>query len=109
MMPALQKKLVATETKSFFDFLPVRFNIGDVGFSMSGYTVEITELAIRYADIGCVYIPVYLPGYFSVWHLCFAKLISNKHQLCQWSMMIKKNTFFNRKKIKLRSVVIKIV
>ena len=38
---------------------------------MAWYAVKITEFAIGYTYIGGIYIPVYLPGNFAMWHLLF--------------------------------------
>jgi hypothetical protein len=38
---------------------------------MTGDSEEVAKFTIGYTNIGGVYIPVYLPGNFSMWNLNF--------------------------------------
>src|SRR4051812_6690726 len=71
VMSSLQKQLVAAKTYGFSYFFPVSRHFGNVCIGVSGYPVEITKLAIGNAHICCIYIAVYLPGYFTMWNLFF--------------------------------------
>ena len=80
MMPALQQQLIAAVPDGFLNFLLIGFNIGDIGIRMAGNAIEIAEFTIGNANIGGIYIPVDLPGNFSVRHLLFPQFIGHIHQ-----------------------------
>jgi hypothetical protein len=76
---------------------------------MTGYSVKVAELTIGDANIGCVYVPVYLPRHFSMRHLLFAKFIGYIHQVGKWCVFKKKHAFFYRKKLELKGFAIEIL
>jgi GGDEF domain-containing protein len=79
VMTALQQQLIAAKTDSFRNFFPVGWHIGNVSLRVTRNAVEIAKLTISNADIGCVYISIYLPGNFSMWYLFLSQFISHEH------------------------------
>ena len=67
MMSTLQKELVAPKFKCFLNFGFVSCHIGDIGFFVPWYAIKVTKFTISNANIGCIYISVYLPSHFSAY------------------------------------------
>ena len=70
-MTALEKQLVAAIFYSFPDLFTIGRHVGNIGFGMPGYPVEIAKLAVGDANIRGIDIAVDLPGNFSVGDLFF--------------------------------------
>ena len=100
-MSSLKQQLVAAISECFFDLAFISFNICDIAVGMARAAKEIAELAIGNADIGCVHIPVYLPGYFTMRYLDLTERISCVHQFGSAGILEKVNTFFLAEEIEI--------
>ena len=106
IMTALKLKLLTSITESFLDLYPIGFNISNVRFRMTGNHVEIAEFTVGHTNVGGVHVPVYDPGNFTMRHLFFPQLVSNKHQFGQRCMLKKKNAFFSTQEIKTQGAFV---
>jgi hypothetical protein len=76
---------------------------------MAGNTKEVTELTIGNTYIGGIYVPVYLPGNLSMWHLLFTQLIGYKHQFGQGSLFKQGYSFLNGQHVKIQGFRVELI
>ena len=98
-MAPLQKELLATEGKSFLDFLFVLLDARDVGFVVPRAAVEVAELTVGDADVGRIGIAIDDPGDGVTRYVVLAQFIADVHQFTGMGIFKQKNTLFGTEKI----------
>jgi hypothetical protein len=62
-------------------------------------TEKVTELTVGDADIGSVYVSVYLPGNLTVGDLDLSQLVSGVHQIGGGGVIVEVNPFLHAQEI----------
>jgi hypothetical protein len=109
MVTSLKQKLIAAPPDGFLNFFPVNGHIGYVSLGMARYPVKVTKLAVGYANVGSIDIPVNLPCYFSVGDSLPAQGIGHQHQIRERCIFKKKNSLFGGKPFFIKRLLIKAI